>query len=49
MVDTQKQLELFDPRPYALKQPTVFNGEEKWAEEICQHVEYIQLELDLFP
>lgn len=49
MIDPPEQLELFDTRPYALKQPPVFDSGEKWAEEICQHVESVQFELDLFP
>ena len=49
MAYNHKQLELFDPRSYTSKQCAVFGSDEEWVEEICQYVEYRQLDLDLFP
>ncbi|MBW4630141.1 MAG: hypothetical protein KME49_32690 [Brasilonema octagenarum HA4186-MV1] len=50
-----QQLELFDVRAYASKQPTAIEQfasvgvEETQFDEVPQSIKYKQLELDLFP
>lgn len=48
-MDDSVQLELFDLRHYTSEQSAAIESQEQLFKQTRQDVEYIQLELDLFP